>query len=597
MNRLLAYVFGLTLPVLAPLHAFPAEQATEPDPALELAGVWEATRRLGPQVRGDLTITRAGDAWSAEIAGYSVDARAENGEIRFEIPGDRGVFRGPRVPDRERIVGHWIQPGIAFLGNRFASPVVLRPLNSDRWRGRVVPLDDDITLYLVVEKREDGTVDAFLRNPQFNLGVFMSIGRVVHQDGSVRLVGRYRFADEEQTLAKGSYHPDTGRLSLYFPFPSPDGTFDFVRIDDDDGANAFYPRDRTAPRYTYRPPAAEDDGWEVASLEQVGIARKPIEAFIRTIVEAPTESEGSPYIHGILVARHGKLVLEEYFHGYHRARPHETRSASKSLASTLAGIAIQEGILGGVDRPVYETILGDRMPSGLDPRKRRITVEHLMTMSTGLDCDDTDFSTRGNEDRMQGQTEEPDWHRYTLDLPMTGEPGKTSVYCSASSNLLGAVVGKVSGEWLPRYFHSHFAEPMQMGLYHMNLMPNGEAYMGGGIRWRPRDFLKLGQLMLDGGVWNGKRILGPEFVKRATSPLYESRGIQYGYAWWVLDYPTEGGTVRAFYAGGNGGQYVMGIPELNLVIAFFGGNYNDRGPIYAPRDDYIPDAILPAVGP
>ncbi|MGB5879903.1 MAG: 6-aminohexanoate hydrolase, partial [Thermoanaerobaculia bacterium] len=119
-------------------------------------------------------------------------------------------------------------------------------------------------------------------------------------------------------------------------------------------------------------------------------------------------------------------------------------------------------------------------------------------------------------------------------------------------------------------------------------------YMGGGIHWLPRDFMKLGQLYLDGGRWNGKRVLGAEFAARATEPLFELRERRYGYLWWVVDYPYKGGTVQAFFAGGNGGQVVIGIPDLDLLVTFFAGNYNDRV-LYRMQDEFVPDYILPAV--
>lgn len=111
----------------------------------------------------------------------------------------------------------------------------------------------------------------------------------------------------------------------------------------------------------------------------------------------------------------------------------------------------------------------------------------------------------------------------------------------------------------------------------------------------PRDFMKLAQLYVNGGTWNGRRILTPEWCRRATSPQYkfsETSKASYGYLWWMLDYPYKGRTVRAYFASGNGWQHAIGIPELDLVIAFYAGNYNDKLPLH---DDYIPKYILAAV--
>jgi CubicO group peptidase (beta-lactamase class C family) len=106
--------------------------------------------------------------------------------------------------------------------------------------------------------------------------------------------------------------------------------------------------------------------------------------------------------------------------------------------------------------------------------------------------------------------------------------------------------------------------------------------------------MKLGQLMIDGGRWHDRQVISSDWARRSVSSLYELRGIHYGYLWWVIDYPWKDRTVRAFFAGGNGGQIIMGIPELDLVIAFYGGNYSDRV-LYVPQRVYVPEHILPSV--
>jgi len=124
--------------------------------------------------------------------------------------------------------------------------------------------------------------------------------------------------------------------------------------------------------------------------------------------------------------------------------------------------------------------------------------------------------------------------------------------------------------------------------------PAGHPYGGGGVQFLPRDFMKVGQLMLNGGTWQGRRILSRAFVDRASSPLYRIGERGYGYLWWTVEHPYEDRTVRTFAALGAGGQVVTVAPELDLVIAVYGGNYSSAGWRFA-QGELIPKSILPAV--
>ena len=128
----------------------------------------------------------------------------------------------------------------------------------------------------------------------------------------------------------------------------------------------------------------------------------------------------------------------------------------------------------------------------------------------------------------------------------------------------------------------------------MNLTPVGEGYGGGGLYIKPRDFLKLGQLYLDDGVWNGRRLLDLGWAEAAVTTDKTIRDERYGYGWWVFSYPFAGGEVKAFYAGGNGGQYVIVVPELALNIVIFGGNYNQRV-MHVSKYEYVRDYVLRAI--
>jgi CubicO group peptidase (beta-lactamase class C family) len=563
--------------------------AADPHLARELAGLWEAKRRFGPDVRGPLLVEHGVAGWRAEIAGRSVQPKVVDDAITFEIPGARGAFQGRFEAGRARIVGHWIQPATTSGGTPYASPVALARHGQDLWRGTVTPLDDAMTLYLMVKRRDDGSVGAFLRNPERNAGRFLDVDHIDRKDNTIRLIGGRSRGQKDRVLAEGVYRDSA--LSIYFP--SLGGTFDFKRVTEDETSDS-YPRRRPTAAYVYTAPPPRDDGWPTASLEEVGVSRDGICRFMQMIIGTPIDSVHAPEIHGVLIARHGKLVLEEYFHGEHRDKPHDTRSAAKSLTSTLVGAAICAGVPFDVSSPVYRVMNGGTFPPDLEPRKRALTVEHLMTMSSGLDCDDNDPASPGNEDVMQEQTGQPDWYRYTMDLRMVRAPGEKAVYGSANPNLLGGALRRAAGRPLTELFHDLLAEPLGIKTYYMNLTPTGDAYMGGGLRLLPRDFMKLGQLIMNMGTWCGHRVLTPEWCRRATSSLYELQGLHYGYLWWLVDYPHKGRTVRAFFAGGNGGQIVMGIPELDLVVAFYGGSYSD--PIFfVPQRVYVPKYILPVV--
>jgi CubicO group peptidase (beta-lactamase class C family) len=565
----------------------PADQP-EPSPAArKLAGLWRAKRHFGPKVQGPLLIERRGETWTAEIMARTAPVRRQDDRLSFKLADGQGSFRG-RLK-HGRIVGHWIQPSMAASGAAYASAVTLEERSPGRYRGVVTPLDIDMTFYLPIKLNEDGTLTAFLRNPERNAGRFMNIERVTVNGSKVKLLGRRSKAGPETVTAEGAYDPANERFSLYLARSG--GRFEFARASAQDEPG-FFPRGRAPAPYAYQPPPAADDGWPAASLEDVGVSRDAITRFVQTLIDTPIDSVHASEIHGVLIARHGKLVLEEYFHGFRRDMLHDTRSASKSLTSALTGAALLQGYPIAASTPVYVAM--GRTGEDADAGKRAITVENLLTMSSGLDCDDSNPSSRGNEDTMQDQTAQPDWYRYTLDLKLVRAPGEKAVYGSANPNLLGGVLGRTTGRWLPELVQDLIAEPLQIRRYAINLTPTGDAYMGGGGRFLPRDFMKLGQMMVDGGRWHDRPIVGAEWVRKSTSPLFDLNGIHYGYLWWVVDYPYKDRKVRAFFAGGNGGQLVMGIPDLDLVIAFYGGNYSDRVS-YVPQQVYVPKYILPAV--
>lgn len=568
-----------------------APQASAGDAPPDLVGLWAARLRFGPDLHGPLSVERSGGSWTAEIAGQSALIAVDGERFSFEFADGQGGFRGRRARPAHpaRIEGHWIQPPMVTQGLRYATPIVLEPLSTDRWRGIVAPLEDAFTFFLPIRRDSNGTLSAWVGNPERNIGRFMRVEHVRFDGKTVRLEGRASPSAPLQVVAEGPYSEDDDTFSL----PLRGGTYDFHRATAAD-EEVFHPRSKAPGPWVYRRPSAENDGWPVASLDEVGISRETLTPLVQMLINMPMDSVRSQQIHGMLIARNGKLVLEEYFHGFHRERLHDTRSAAKSITSFLVGAAMEGGVPVSPTTRVYQVMESPATFAALESRKRALTLEHLLTMSSGLDIDDSDPNSVGNEDTMQEQREQPDWYRYTLELKTVRDPGEKAVYGSANPNLAGGVLAKVSGRWLPELFQSLVAGPLQIRHYAMDLQPGGEAYMGGGVQIAPRDFLKIGQVMADGGRWHGQRIVSPAWATKSTARLFEIGANGYGYLWWVRDFPHQGGTVRAFYAGGNGGQVIMGIPELHLAIAFFGGNYSDPV-MFNTQRVYVPKYILPAV--
>jgi CubicO group peptidase (beta-lactamase class C family) len=549
----------------------------------DLAGLWEAKSRFGPDVAGTLIMDRRAGEWRASIAGRTAAVRAASDSVAFDLPDGSGSFLGRFDAARTRISGHWIQPRTMTDGFRYASPLVLESCGGSCFTGTVAPRADEFTFFLDIKRRADGTLGVLLRNPERNLVRFIRVDRVEADSPAVRLL------DARDSVVTTGILRDDGVMTVYFPGRG--GSYDFRRVAD--GAfTLFHPRGRPTAPYRYTPPLDRRDGWPVGTLEDAGISREPIAAFVQTLAGAP-DSLGALRLHGLLIARHGRLVLEEYFHGENGDKPHDTRSASKTVATVLIGAAMQAGAHIDPATPAYAVMRPGA--AGLDARKRALTLDHLLTMSSGFDCDDNGDDRPGNESAITDQDENPDWFGMILDLEVIREPGAQAVYCSINPALAGGVLSRATGRSLPELMYELVAEPMGMRGYYIPLTPLGDGYLGGGWRFRLRDFMKLGQLYLNGGTWQGRRILSEDWVRRSTAPRYAlGATTRYGYQWWLREYPYAGRTVQAYYASGNGGQYVMVIPELSLVIATFGGNYNERaGGLMV--GDLIPRYILPAV--
>jgi CubicO group peptidase (beta-lactamase class C family) len=479
----------------------------------QLIGFWTSVTSFADSTPRELVMTRKGKMWIANLSGTASTFDAAD-EIRFAVAG-HGSFRGRLDKRGDVIRGFWIgelgrRPGLEnpYAPQPYASPVELKRAGKDRWAGTVYPLEQRITGYLKIFRDANGALLAAFRNPEANLVGGAMQYRVAREGENVLFTaGRDPAKPTGKFSAKLLTSPERLRVS----WRDMGGEVDFTRSASD--ATAFYARPPGSPKYVYRRPDSTGDGWRTAHGKDAGLDEAALAAAVQKIIDIDPASARPWMIHSIAVAYKGKLVLDEYFYGYGRDEPHDSRSAAKMFSSLILGTLMRDGVDIGPTSKVYDVMAARGPFANPDPRKKDITLAHLMSHSAGLACDDISGTSPGDEVKVQSDLTHPDWTNVTLDLPMEYEPGRHYAYCSMNINLAGAALSQKSGEWLPALFDRQVARPLQFGRYYWNLQPTGEGYLGGGVWMRTRDFLKIGQAYLDGGVWNGYRLVSADWVK------------------------------------------------------------------------------------
>jgi CubicO group peptidase (beta-lactamase class C family) len=574
--------------------------------------IWSSVQRFHDGTPKELVVTSERSTWRARIDGAE-SAFTGSGEIRITI-AEKGTFRGALDRKRDVINGFWItpvgtRPGLTnpYDPQAFASPVVLTRSGNGRWKGTVMPMEQKITLYLKIFQAPDGTMLAAFRNPEANLvggamqyRVSREADAVVFEAGPDRVKPTIRFVGSIVTS------PERLRIS----WRDLGGTIELERRTPAEAAG-FFPRPPSSPTYVYRKPESADDGWPTARGNDVGLDEAALAAAVQRIMDIdPSVNRGAWMIHSIAVAYKGRLVLDEYFYGHDREQPHDTRSASKMFSSLILGTLMRDGVNISPNTKVYDVMTPRGPFANPDPRKKDITLKHLMSHSAGLACDDASGTSPGDEVKVQAEKTRPDWTKATLDLPMEYEPGKHYAYCSMNINLAGVTLSQVTGEWLPALFDRQVARPLRFAPYYWNLQPNGEGYLGGGVWVRTRDFLKIGQAYLDGGVWNGHRLVSADWVKYSWTPHAHVspattglaadtfRNFYFegddGLAWHFANVQSGDKSYPAIHTNGNGGQLLLLLPQFELAVMFTGGNYG-QGLWNYERDKIVGDMIIPAI--
>jgi len=300
-------------------------------------------------------------------------------------------------------------------------------------------------------------------------------------------------------------------------------------------------------------PAAE---WRTSSPEAQGVDSEALVALMDAV-----EADRLP-IHSLHVVRYGHLLLDAYFHPFLQGERHDVASVTKSVTTTLVGLAIARGALPGLDAPVYP-LLGAAPPEDL--RKQQIRLRHLLTTSSGLDCGFAPY-----EREMLAMAASPDWVRYALDLPMRETPGARFAYCSPGFHLLSALVTRGTNLPAEDFARERLFAPIGIGDVRWPRDPQGISHGAGDLQLRPTDLLRLGHLFLRQGEWDGRQVVPGEWIAQATRRQVDATGAQhYGLGWWVsTDIP------GMYQAAGRGGQRLIVWPAKDIVVVVTGGGFD-----------------------
>ena len=270
-------------------------------------------------------------------------------------------------------------------------------------------------------------------------------------------------------------------------------------------------------------------------------------------------------IHSLLIVRNGYVVLDAYFYPFQEGLVHDGASMTKSITSTLIGIAIGEHKLSGVRQPVL-SLFPKRNVANRDERKDRMTVEDLLTMTSGLDCH-VDHGEITLREMMQSK----DWVQFMLDRPMMAEPGSKFEYCSGGMHLLSGIISEITGSSELEFARRELFQPLGIEDVIWPSDPQGVSTGWGDLHLRPRDMAKIGYLWLHQGRWEGRQIVPADWLQAATQAHSHPGGenVEYGYGFWVYPHrnPIE------YEALGRGGQRITVTPAENRVVVFTGGDF------------------------
>ena len=332
---------------------------------------------------------------------------------------------------------------------------------------------------------------------------------------------------------------------------------------------------------------AEENGFEL-SKEQLNK---------KLIVALNTKIADQTYrmINGIVVLKKEQLLLEQYYNGEKRETLHDPRSVSKSITATLTGMAIKDGFIESENQMLKQFYkLQDY--ANYSGKKDSVKIVDLLSMSAAFEGNDEVETSAGNEENMYPTT---DYTKFTLDLPMVSdrENGKSWAYFTAGTNLVMDILDKNIPGGIEAYANKSLFSALGIAKFEWARTPQGKPFGGGGLRLRALDFAKYGQLYLNGGIYNGKRLLEESWVKKSLSPLQtlptNTPGF-YGLLFWNKAFVVAGKSYEVYYSSGNGGNKIYMFKDLPIVIVITASAYG-KAFAHIQSDEIVEKYLLPAI--
>ena len=374
-------------------------------------------------------------------------------------------------------------------------------------------------------------------------------------------------------------------------------------------------------QYTYWPPEHINDGFEVGTLDEVNIDTK-------LIVNAVNNILGGRYkeVHSMLIFRDNKLVFEAYFKGhkyqwdgaYHhgalvdwdRSMLHDVKSVTKSITSACIGVAIDKGFIESVHQSIFD-YLPEHQHLNRDG-KDKITIEHLLTMTSGLEWDEWGVPYASMDNDVLKLWFPPCENQITcvLEKPLVDEPGTSFTYSGGGMIVLGEIIKNATKMDIDKFSQKYLFKPLKIDSSNWAVrFESGLIESAGGLEITPRAMAKIGVVFLNKGVWDGKQIISEQWVEKSALSYQGNSWYNhflrpvppgehhtwgrkgYSYSWWTYQFSDSGKKIKMFYAGGWGGQHIMVIPDLNAAVVFTGGNYLTKRPPFEILKKYVVPAF------